>query len=345
MLNEKSFFGLFEMTPDLVCIVNREGYFQKINPAVSATLGYSVEELMAGPVARLIHPSDRERTAANRQRLLDGIPLLNFQNRYLTKQGETVWLEWTSVYLPEKALVFDIAKNITSGKIAEMELAEKLDSLQKLNTQVKQYSEKERRQIAYALHEDVAQLAAVIKNKVEWLFTQQLPAQNHELLQQTIASTTQLLNKVRHISYSLSADALFVQGLHESLRDLCSEFSRSTGIECTYKGHCSEDLLSKEEGLDVYRVCQEALQNVSKHAVASNVIVKLAKNKKGVRLAVADNGVGFDVMNTVFSGINIMKARALSIGATLKINSSANGTTVCLQLKAQSSVEEKLSNN
>ena len=100
-------FTLFEMTPDLVCIVSKEGFFQKINPAVSRKLGYTDEELKAVPVSTFIHPADKERTASERAKLLNNHPLLNFQNRYCHKNGETVWLEWTSIYLPEKELVFD----------------------------------------------------------------------------------------------------------------------------------------------------------------------------------------------------------------------------------------------
>src|SRR6476660_6848284 len=90
--------SLFEKTPDLVCIVDKPGWFIDINQAVENTLGYTREELFAQPVSFFIHPEDREKTAARRFELLEEKPLLNFQNRYVTKSGSYVWLEWTSVY-------------------------------------------------------------------------------------------------------------------------------------------------------------------------------------------------------------------------------------------------------
>lgn len=97
---------LFEKTLDLVCIVDKAGWLKKFNPAVVDTLGYSYEELLAKPISDLIHPDDKELTASRRTELLNNNPLVNFQNRYVSKSGSIVWLEWTSVYIPEKEVVF-----------------------------------------------------------------------------------------------------------------------------------------------------------------------------------------------------------------------------------------------
>src|ERR1700761_5505667 len=112
--------AFFEMTPDLVCIAGRDGYFKKINKAVIDTLLYSETELMSTPISSFIHPEDKQFTAHKRSELLEGQPLVNFQNRYVSKPGEVVWLHWTSVYFPENEVVFAIAKNITERKKAEL---------------------------------------------------------------------------------------------------------------------------------------------------------------------------------------------------------------------------------
>jgi len=93
--------NFFERTPDLVCIAHRNGFFKKINQAVVDKLGYSEPELMSVPISTFIHPEDKQFTALRRSELLRGKNLLNFQNRYVTKAGATVWLEWTSIYFPE----------------------------------------------------------------------------------------------------------------------------------------------------------------------------------------------------------------------------------------------------
>src|SRR6476660_1540746 len=127
-ISMEDLFLLFEMTPDLVCIVSKEGYFKKINTAVCQKLQYPEAELMARPVSDFIHPDDKALTAEARAGLLKSQPLLNFQNRYVTRNGDTVWLEWTSIYLPDHETVFAIAKDITPRKLSELELSENIRS-------------------------------------------------------------------------------------------------------------------------------------------------------------------------------------------------------------------------
>ena len=106
----------FELSPDLLCIAGFDGYFKKINPSVSITLGYTNEELFASPINSFIHPDDHAITALKRMELYKGQPILNFENRYITKSGEIVLLSWTSMPIKRDELVFAIAKNVTFKK-------------------------------------------------------------------------------------------------------------------------------------------------------------------------------------------------------------------------------------
>ncbi|MGZ5191664.1 MAG: PAS domain S-box protein, partial [Flavisolibacter sp.] len=73
----------FEMTPDLVCIADKEGYFKKINHSVIKKLEYTREELFARPISTFIHPDDKDITRSTREEMLNGTALINFQNRYI----------------------------------------------------------------------------------------------------------------------------------------------------------------------------------------------------------------------------------------------------------------------
>lgn len=110
----------FNSAKVLFCIAGFDGYFKKVNPMVSETLGFTTEELMSRPVNSFIYPEDQAVTEDWRQRLREGSILNNFENRYLTKTGEVVWLSWTSVPNPDLQLVFAVAKNITSKKLEEL---------------------------------------------------------------------------------------------------------------------------------------------------------------------------------------------------------------------------------
>ena len=128
----------FELSPDLLCIAGFDGYFKRINPAVSRLLGYSNEELFSRPINDFVYPDDQVTTAKVRGELKRNRPLYNFENRYLTKSGEIVWLSWTSLPIHQDQLIFAIGRNITHNKKLEEERNALLASLTKANKDLKQ---------------------------------------------------------------------------------------------------------------------------------------------------------------------------------------------------------------
>lgn len=130
----------FELSPDLLIIAGYDGYFRKINPAVSNLLGYSEAELFARPIKDFIYPEDKDITAKRRANLTQNNPLLNFENRYVTKSGEVVWLSWTSIPLDSEQLVYAIAKNITHKKMLEEQRNLLLTNLTQVNKDLKQFT-------------------------------------------------------------------------------------------------------------------------------------------------------------------------------------------------------------
>lgn len=139
-VDKKNVFNLelfFELSPDLLCIAGYDGYFKKINQTVADTLGYSKEELMSRPINSFVHADDQEITARNRDGLRENFPLLNFENRYITKNGEVVWLSWTSMPFDAEKVIFAIAKNITHKRKVEDDRNALLTSLTKINDDLK----------------------------------------------------------------------------------------------------------------------------------------------------------------------------------------------------------------
>jgi len=129
---------LFELSPDLLCIAGYDGYFKRINQTVSNTLGYTKKELFERPISSFIHEEDRDITAKNRAQLVLNTPLLNFENRYVTKDGEIVWLSWTSMPIDSEQVVFAIAKNITHKRKVDDDRNLLLANLTKINNDLKQ---------------------------------------------------------------------------------------------------------------------------------------------------------------------------------------------------------------
>jgi PAS domain S-box-containing protein len=134
------FEHFFELSPELLCIASFDGYFRKINPAVSKLLGYTNEELLSQPINNFVYDDDKVLTQASREIVMNSTPLINFENRYQTKSGEIVWLSWTSMPSPKDRLVYAIAKNVTAKKKLEEERNLQLASLTNINKELKQLS-------------------------------------------------------------------------------------------------------------------------------------------------------------------------------------------------------------
>lgn len=128
----------FDKSLDLLCVAGYDGFFKRVNPAVSKLLGYTEEELKKHPINDFVFSEDKKSTETARLELKKKVPLFNFENRYLTKDGNIVWLLWTSIPIENEKLVYAIAKNITYQKEIEHERNEHIAELTKINEEYKQ---------------------------------------------------------------------------------------------------------------------------------------------------------------------------------------------------------------
>ena len=333
---EFEMFTLFEMTPDLVCVADKRGFFQKVNKAVIEKLEYTEAELFARPISSFIYPEDLERTRHERVKLLDGTALMNFENRYVAKSGKIVWLHWTSIYLAEQGLVFAIAKDITDRKHEEKEIEERYKKFKGLATHFKKSIEKDRKYFAVELHEELAQLASVVKMDIEWISynAADLSEFSKARLEHASAISDLLIKTIRRISFWISPYMLEDLGLKETLKWLCQEFAILNEVPCVFESDLDESILSSEAKMDFFRICQESLSNVMYHAHANNVKIKLEEVGNKIRLSITDDGKGFDLSKIKkTSGFTNMRERTASINGLLNIETDAGkGTTVSVTI-------------
>jgi len=332
-------FSFLERTPDLVCIADRKGFFQRINQSVIDTLEYSREELLASPISSFIHPEDKKLTSRKRKKLLEGEALVNFENRYVSKSGKVVWLHWTSVYLPDKEVVLAIAKNITVKKQAELEIEEKYKKFKSLASHFKASLEKDRKYLAIELHEELAQLASVVKMDIDWIrdHTPDLPRAAQSRIDHALGVSELLINAMRRISFSISPNMLEDMGLHDTLEWLCNEFSILNGIPCVYESRFDEELLTYDTQLDFFRICQEALSNTMNHAGASSVKISLEKLNNEICLSIRDDGKGFEWgQQKTTPGLTNIRERVASINGRLNVKTGKGiGTCVCVTIASE----------
>ena len=329
-LPPEELIALFDLTPDLVCIASKGGNFLHFNQSVPKTLGYTREELLTTPIVNFIHPDDKARTGITRAEMLKGQNLLNFQNRYITKTGDIVWLEWTSVFIPDKEVVFAIAKNVSIKKNAELKIQEDYHNLQRLTDQLKTSIERERRMVAAELHEELAQLATAVRVDIDWL-SSNVPPEIATLQQRTthaLAMTDLLVSTIRRISFELHPAIIDDLGLDPALEEYCRQFTNASGISCSYKSTYNGHQLDKSASLDVFRICQAILSQIRQQGNATNVNVTLSQSNEKVILTVTEDGTNFSEED-----LSSIRQRATSIHAKCTIsNDSTNGNSIVVEV-------------
>ncbi len=110
----------FNLPVDMLCIAGIDGYFKRLNPAFSATLGWTLEELLARPFIDFVHPDDRVKTMAEVEKLGSGLPTITFKNRYQCKDGSWRWLSWKTQPFPAEGLLYATARDVTENVLAEV---------------------------------------------------------------------------------------------------------------------------------------------------------------------------------------------------------------------------------
>ncbi|MDX1653072.1 MAG: histidine kinase dimerization/phosphoacceptor domain -containing protein [Brumimicrobium sp.] len=115
-VSDRELDHFFNLSIDLQCIANAEGYFVKISPSWSKLLGYSKEELLSRPYLDFVHPDDREKTVEEAERLNQENMTFGFENRYITKSGRVVVLKWNSTYDALTKLFYCTVHDVTQQK-------------------------------------------------------------------------------------------------------------------------------------------------------------------------------------------------------------------------------------
>jgi len=111
----------FELSIDLLCQLDFNGYFRRLNPAWERTLGFTIAELMSRPFIEFVHPDDRERTLTQNGEVRSGGSALGFENRYRCKDGSYRWLRWNAAPDASWSVIYSVARDITAAREAAEE--------------------------------------------------------------------------------------------------------------------------------------------------------------------------------------------------------------------------------
>lgn len=314
--------GVWELQPDT-------GQYY-VDPSFQELLGYGDGEVQAGLDVWMerVHPEDRERVRGALQACLDGrSDEYVGEQRMVALDGDVRWI------LVRGRLVADDGGRRfvgTNTDVTDLKRAE--ENIRELTGALIAAQETERGRIARDLHDDVAQDLSAAKIAAETLRDGVIltsPAVEDRLAEFS-ALLSRTIRSVRQISYDLRPPDLEYLGLPQALQRLCDDFSTATGIRADFAGAGLDGLvLGQDVAINVYRIVQEGLSNVRRHAGATAVSVRLVESFPKLIVRIKDDGRGFDVAARLEParrerrmGLASMRERAGLFGGSLRVVSA-----------------------
>lgn len=342
-----------ESLMDAIVSVDASQRVTLFNPAAERMFGVRAGDVLGQPIARFIPPRLRDAHAAHMGRFLDAPGTtrgmeFNRDVSGVRADGTEFPLETTlaRTVVDGQPEVTAVLRDVTDRRRAEQELFESNRQLRALSSSLQEVREQERTRIAAELHDELGQQLTGLKLELSWLASrvkdgrgvtiEQVDSMRHQL-DGTIAS-------VRRIATELRPRVLDDLELSDALAWQAGEFSRRTGLKVDVAVPAAARVTDPDTATALFRIVQESLTNVARHANASAVRVRLEEEGGDLVLSIADDGRGLPGGGAPGGlGLVGIRERALALGGRLKVNSTPGvGTSleVTLPLRAVEEGEE-----
>jgi PAS domain S-box-containing protein len=336
--SQRRYRELWDNAPAAYHMLDAEGIIKQVNQTELDMLGYTRDEMVGKPIFEFVMPEQRDDAEERFRRKLTSKEIPKQDNRkYLKKDGSQV-----------NVSIDDILERDSDGKVVGVrttmvditELKRAQEELQHLSAQLLEVQENERKKLARELHDSTGQLLAALKFGVENALDKMRHGtieESVELLEAVIPLTQQAGDEVRKIHTDLRPSLIDDLGIVATIAWFSREFEK------LYGGIRIEQAIQLEEKdvpgplkIVIFRILQEALNNVAKYGKADRVRVSLREKESKLELAIKDNGQGFDVEHVRSEknadrgvGLTSMKERTELSGGFFSIESSkGTGTTV-----------------
>ena len=332
-----------------IYMLDMKGYVTSWNLGAERIEGYLADEIMGRHYSRFFLPDHATRGDPGMQ-----LQFASLQGRYesegwrVRKNGSQFWAHVILTPLRDETGKLrgfsEIVHDITDRKRAEEDLHSYADRLKTTSRRLVEVQESERRLLATELHDRVGQNLTALGINLS-IIAGGLPAgAKPELaarLEECNALVGGTVDAMRDVMAELRPHALDDYGLPAALRSLATGFSRRTGIQVAFEKEGRGADLPKPVDLAMFRIAQEALNNVAKHARAKRVEIAIRRRNGSAILSVRDNGVGFDPEHVdgpraeAGWGLLIMRERAEAVGAQFSLKAGRNnGVQVVVEYNA-----------
>ncbi len=275
--------------------------FSFISKKAEEILGYPAEDWINDHQfwASHIHPDDRNWaidycvTCTREKKQHD------FEYRMIAKDGREIWLrDIVSVIVEndQPVLLRGIMIDITEKKKSEKILEERTEQLRELSSHLQNVREEERMNIAREIHDELGQQLTGLKMDIAWLMKK--VGQEDQAIKSKFNDALILVDStvksIRRIATELRPSIIDDLGLNAALEWLVSEFTERLNVEIEYENNFDDKNVAPDIAIGLFRILQESLTNIAKHANASKIKISIIKEPDAIKLLIADNGIGFD---------------------------------------------------
>lgn len=345
------FQSFVEQLPGLpyVASLSGDGIVLYVSPRIEEVLGFSQSEWCADPGlrGRQLHPEDRERVLATINEALADRQSYQLDYRIYAKDGSLRWVHDEARILTDQHGTPSYAQgtmlDITERKQAQADLERSHGELQELISALDSMRVEEQRRLAHEMHDDFGQLLVAMKTDLG-ILQEHLPKGDTESIRY-LNSINELVDtmvtSVRRIIADLPPKLVEDLGLFSALTSLVRNVEKHHRIRCRMHLPEDEPALSTRAATALYRMAQEALNNVTKHADASQAELRIEYDSTSLLLIIVDNGKGLseDCLHKPGSfGLIGMRERAASLGGEMRIEPGpSQGTAVRIAIPLGSS--------
>ncbi|MBY0579968.1 MAG: PAS domain-containing protein [Burkholderiales bacterium] len=326
-----------------ILLLDMDGIIMGCNPSAERILGIPREMIQDRDFPELGCRFFREDGSAFPDRnqpptvtLNTGNPCRNVVMGLQKPEGGLTWVRVDSEVLsnPENRMPFAIMvsfSDISESRKQREKLEQSYNAMRELSFRLQHVREAERTSIAREIHDELGSLLTSVKFDLSWAVEK---SGNRAEFDGVFQGLDAAIRSVKKICTALRPSILDDLGLFAALEWQAGEFSKKTGIRCRVDAGSSEPAVPQDVATGIFRIFQETLTNIARHAEAVNVLVKFDVSNEDISLVVTDDGKGIDLRATSKSlGILGMSERARALGGELSVRrASPSGTEVALSI-------------
>lgn len=333
--SEKMARALLNATTDAVVLLDSQGIILDVNDTYSRRFQKSAKEILGLCIWYLFPAEVTGLRIANVRKVFDsGKPVRVVDERRGIWNDTNIYPIYNSRGEVTRVAVF--VRDVTEQKVAE-------EYVHNLSQQLMKAQENERRRIAQDLHDNVAQDISLLKIGFETLFDNHssIPVEIRQKVSELSTILQESISAVRDMAYDLHPPGLDQLGFVRTVYQYCEEFSEKHGLHVDFYAAGLDDLkIPSDTGINLYRLIQETLWNIKKHADAKKVTIKLVASFPNIILRIEDDGKGFDINNRIAEawkekrmGLRSMEERVNLLNGHMKIQSRpTEGTKVFIEV-------------